>query len=407
MVERRPLGPESDPKLLLQEIARQNKVIHALINRLERNAAGDYRSEFDELQTAVALKSEVRRRTAALETALGDNELMTRQLRESEFKLLSVVNQPLVGISTSEDGKFTFANQKLADIFGYEASELIGRDILILVAEQDRPMVAEHTRQRMSGQVPVADYTFRGLRKDGVEIDIELHGSLHHIGVKPIAVSVMLDVSKRKQAERRAEDLHALLREQSIRDALTGLYNRRYLDVALEEECSRAQRDGDVFSIVMCDIDHFKSVNDKYGHQAGDDVLAIIAAQLGKRCGPADQAFRYGGEEFLIVLPGQTDAMAANWANELRETLREQTIKPGRQAFRITASFGVAAFPHHGLCCTEVIGFADRALYAAKRGGRDQVRIADPVTTIPSPALAPAKWRLEHRPTGVKRGSIR
>lgn len=379
MAERRPLGPESEPALLLAEIARQNKVIQALINRLERNAAGDYRTEFDELQTAVALRNEVRRRTAALETALSDNELMTRQLRESEFKLLSVVNQPLVGISTSEEGRFTFANQKLADIFGYQVSELVGRDILDLVADCDRTMVAEHTRQRMSGEVPMADYTFRGRRKDGVEIDIELHGSVHHLGAKPIAVTVMLDVSKRKQAERRADELHALLREQSIRDALTGLYNRRYLDVALKEECSRAQRDGEAFSIVMCDIDHFKTINDRHGHQAGDEALTIIAARLAKRCGAATQAFRYGGEEFLVLLPGATATVAAEWANELRKDLQTQVVNPGREAFRVTASFGVAAFPEHGLCCEDVIGCADKALYAAKHGGRNLVRIAEPV----------------------------
>ncbi|WP_026791731.1 sensor domain-containing diguanylate cyclase [Pleomorphomonas oryzae] len=377
MAKRPLLGSESDPKLLLAEIARQNKVIEALMNRLERNAAGDYRTEFDELQTAVALKGEVRRRTAALETALRDNELITRKLRESEFKLLGVVNQPLVGISTSEEGRFTFANKKMADMFGYDVSEVIGRDVLTLVAECDRPMVAEHTRQRMSGEVPMADYTFRGLRKDGVEIDIELHGSVHNVGVRPVAVSIMLDISKRRQAERRAEGLHALLREQSLRDALTGLYNRRYLDVALEEECNRAQRDGHAFSVVMCDLDHFKLVNDRYGHQAGDDVLAIIAAVIDKRCGSAAQAFRYGGEEFLALLPGQTGAAAAGWANALRKELQTQIVNPGRDAFRITASFGVASFPEHGLCGNDLIGLADQALYQAKRGGRNQVRIAD------------------------------
>lgn len=376
MAERPPLGLESDPQLLLAEIARQNKVIEALMNRLERNAAGDYRSEFDELQTAVALKGEVRRRTAALETALRDNELITRQLRESEFKLLSVVNQPLVGISTCEDGRFTFANRKLADMFGYDVSELIGRDVLTVVTESDRPLVAEQMRRRLSGEVPMADYTFRGLRRDGVEIDIELHGSIHNLGIKPMAVSIMLDISKRRQAERRAEELHALLREQSLRDALTGLYNRRYLDVALEEECSRAQRDGDTFAVVMCDLDHFKLVNDKYGHQAGDDVLAIVAALLAKRCGSGAQAFRYGGEEFLALLPGATGTLAARWANALRKELQTEIVNPGRDAFRITASFGIAAFPEHGLRCEDVIALADQALYAAKRGGRNQTRMA-------------------------------
>ena len=389
MAERRPLGPEADKPQLLAEIARQKKVIEALTNRLERNAAGDYRSEFDELQTAVVLRGEVRRRTAALEAALSDNEQITRQLRESELKLLSVVNQPLVGISTSEEGRFTFANSKLADIFGYQAGELIGRDILTLVAESDRPMVAEQTRQRMSGEVPVAGYTFRGLRKDGVEIDIELHGSVCNLGTRPFAVTIMLDISQRRQAERRAEELYALLREQSIRDALTGLYNRRHLDAALEQESTRARETGDVLSIVMCDIDHFKAINDRYGHPVGDAVLTTVAAEIGKRCAASGLAFRYGGEEFLAVLPGHTAAMAAAWADDLRQALHAQIMRSAHEAFRITASFGVAALPEHGRDYGEAIGLADAALYAAKRGGRNQVRTASPDQGPCAPLLHP------------------
>jgi diguanylate cyclase (GGDEF)-like protein len=139
----------------------------------------------------------------------------------------------------------------------------------------------------------------------------------------------------------------------------------------------------------MCDIDHFKTINDKHGHQVGDDVLAIIAALIGKRCGPSDLAARYGGEEFLVVLPGQASATAAVWANELRKELQAQIMKPQAKAFKMTASFGVASFPEQGGCCNDVISFADRALYAAKRGGRNQVRIAEaprmPGSVPPSP----------------------
>jgi diguanylate cyclase (GGDEF)-like protein/PAS domain S-box-containing protein len=376
MAKRRALGPESDQQQLLAEITRQNKVIEALINRLERNAAGDYRSEFDELQTAVVLRGEVRRRTAALETALWENELITRQLRESELKLLSVVNQPLVGIAASVDGKFTFLNDKLADIFGYQISELLGADLLSLVAAVDRPIVADQLGQRLTDEAGFLDHTFRGLRKDGAEIDIELHGSVQTLGQKPIAVSVMLDISKRKRAERRAEELYALLREQSIRDALTGLYNRRHLDAALQQAVDRCRENGGIFSIVMCDIDYFKAVNDRYGHPVGDHVLVLVADRIRQRCGETDMAFRYGGEEFLIVLPGRTDAMATEWANAMRTDLAAQIITPARDRFQITASFGVACFPQHGQTHGEIVGLADRALYAAKRRGRNQVRIA-------------------------------
>ena len=375
MADRRALGPESDQQQLLAEIARQNKVIEALMNRLERNAAGDYRTEFDELQTAVVLRGEVRRRTAALETALAENELMTRQLRESELKLLSVLNQPLVGIATSVDGKFTFLNQKLADIFGYRVDELLGADLLSLVAPADQPIVAAQLSLRPKDEAGFLDQTFRGLRKDGAEIDIELHRSVQTLGQTAIATSVMLDISKRKRAERRAEELHALLLEQSIRDALTGLYNRRHLDAALQQAFDRCRNDG-LLSIVMCDIDHFKAINDRYGHPVGDHVLVLVADRIKQRCGDDDLAFRYGGEEFLIALPGRTAAMAAAWANALRADLEAEVIGPSPDRFQMTASFGVACFPQHGATHADIIDLADKALYAAKRCGRNQVRTA-------------------------------
>lgn len=385
MAERRPLGPDSDPRALFAEITRQNKVVEALMNRLERNAAGDYRSEFDELQTAVALQREVRRRTADLEAALAENEQITRQLRDSELKLRSVIDQPLVGISIAEDGRFTFANRKLADMFGYQAGELVGRDILDVVTERDRPMVAEQMRQRLSGEVPVAHYTFRGLCKDGTEIDIELHGSVQTIGVKPVAVTVMLDVSLRKQAERRAEELHALLREQSIRDALTGLYNRRHFDASLAREIDRARAAGAPLGVVLCDIDHFKAVNDRYGHPVGDEVLGTIAAEIRQCCGADDLAFRLGGEEFLVLLPGRTVAAASAWADGLRRSLAAQVVGAAHEALSITASFGVAGFPHHGEDATTIVDLADRALYAAKRAGRNQVHTASLVPADEAP----------------------
>lgn len=376
MADRPPLGPDAGSAALLAEIARQNKVIEALVNRLERNANGVYRSEFEQLQSTVVLKSEVRRRTADLEIALRDNERMTRELRESEFKLLTVINQPLVGIATSEAGRFTFVNQKLADIFGYAAEELIGRDVLELVADCDKAMVAEQLRQRLSSEVPVAGYSFHGLRKDGVEIDVELHGSVEDAGRRPVAVAVMLDITQRRTAERRAEELQAMLREQSIRDPLTGLFNRRYLDTGLDRLTVRSRAEDGTFSVVMGDVDHFKAINDRFGHQAGDAVLVAIADLIARRCGPDDLAVRYGGEEFLIVLARKSGAMARLWADDLRQELQSLDVERGGAIVRVTASFGVASFPVNGHDWPEVTRAADNALYAAKRGGRNQVRLA-------------------------------
>ncbi len=201
MADRHALGSNSSKEQLCAEIARQNKVIQALTNRLERGATSSSRSDFDAFQTTIVLEHEVRRRTAELEHALRENERMTRALKESEEKLQSVVNQPLVGIATIENDKFTFMNAKFAEIFGYAADELIGAGPLSLAVDEDKPKVAEQLYKRLNGEVKSVDYTFRGLKKNGAIVDIELHGSIMNSGKKPVAVSVALDVGERQRAE--------------------------------------------------------------------------------------------------------------------------------------------------------------------------------------------------------------
>ena len=374
MADRPRVGPESDKSTLLAEITRQAKVIEVLMDRLERNAAHELRTEFEELQSAVVLRREVRRQTAELEVALRNNELMTRQLRLSEFKLLTVVDQPLVGIAMSEDGRFTFVNQKLADIFGYPAKALIGTCLQDLVADCDKARAFELLQHRLSGETLVVDSTLRGVRCDGLEIDVEVHGSLNSSGGKQVAVVVILDVSSRMQAERRAAELQSLLHEQSIRDPLTRLHNRRHLDAILAHDGGHDH--SGVFSLVMCDIDHFKDVNDTYGHQVGDGVLLAVAELIARHCGPDDFAVRYGGEEFLIGLSGEHAATAAAWAGRVRAELERQNQYSNSKAFRVTASFGIATAWSAQDSWRDVLDAADRALYEAKRLGRNQVRCA-------------------------------
>ena len=329
MAERERSRPGAEVDLLLAEIARQNKVIQALMNRAERSAMGAGGSDFDAFQAAITLERQVRRRTAELEQALRDNERITRALRESEAKFRSVVNQPLVGIAVVENGGFTFTNAKFGEIFGYSSEQLLGLGPIDMVAEEDKPEVAEQLRRRVSGEAKTVDYTFHGRRKDGAQVDVEMHGSVMELGEKRVYVSVVLDVSERMRAERETQALYDLLREQSNRDALTGLFNRRYIDASLERELILAARGGRPLSVVMGDIDLFKNVNDRYGHLAGDDVLCSIAAQIKKLCRDGDLACRYGGEEFLLALPGMPEAKARERAELLRAAIEAARVKHG------------------------------------------------------------------------------
>ena len=175
---------------------------------------------------------------------------------------------------------------------------------------------------------------------------------------------------------REIEALHEELREQAIRDRLTGLFNRRYLDEILPRELSRASAARDTLSIVMIDIDHFKQANDRYGHREGDKLLAILGTVLREGTRPADTACRYGGEEFLLILPKTGSDVAETRIDALRDQYTRQLEARGLRP-PPTLSAGVAAFPLHAQSDDELLKAADKALYRAKAEGRNRVCVAE------------------------------
>ena len=171
--------------------------------------------------------------------------------------------------------------------------------------------------------------------------------------------------------------LQERLRNQSIRDPLTGLFNRRYLEESLEREINRALRSKKPLGLIMLDIDHFKKFNDTHGHDAGDAVLREVATMLGSHLRKADSACRYGGEEFTLILPEADLEAACQKAEQMREAAKRLQIHYGRQTIGpITLSLGVACFPSHGTSGDELLHAADTALYQSKAAGRDRVSAA-------------------------------
>jgi diguanylate cyclase (GGDEF)-like protein/PAS domain S-box-containing protein len=187
--------------------------------------------------------------------------------------------------------------------------------------------------------------------------------------------------------------LREALRTQSVRDALTGLYNRRYLEETLEREIRRAARADMSLGILMLDLDHFKSFNDTYGHEAGDAVLRETGALLVKNVRAEDFVCRFGGEEFVVILPTAAVESSRARAERLRSKIKELTVlHQGKSLGMITVSIGVAAFPIDGGSLKELLAAADAALYRAKREGRDRVVVAEP------PAAAAAAATVEAGP---------
>ncbi|HNP72145.1 MAG TPA: diguanylate cyclase [Kouleothrix sp.] len=168
--------------------------------------------------------------------------------------------------------------------------------------------------------------------------------------------------------------LQEKLRHQSIRDPLTGLFNRRYMEESFEREVSRASRSGYPIGVLMLDIDHFKHFNDTFGHDAGDMLLREVGAALQAGVRAGDIVCRYGGEEFTIIMPATTREKLLERAEQLREIVKQmQIVYLGEPLGAITISAGAALLPAHGPNPRAVLGNADAALYRAKHNGRDQV----------------------------------
>ena len=168
------------------------------------------------------------------------------------------------------------------------------------------------------------------------------------------------------------------LRMASVRDPLTGLSNRRFLEESLEREEARSLRDQKPVAIVMVDIDHFKTFNDTNGHLAGDACLTKLGEVLRKFCRSGDIACRYGGEEFTLIFPGMNADIVNQRAEEIRAAIEEtDCFYQGEKLPRVTASLGVAMFPIHGENIVETMSRADEALYQAKTDGRNRYCMAD------------------------------
>lgn len=188
-----------------------------------------------------------------------------------------------------------------------------------------------------------------------------------------LTAELLREVERRAKVEEELLRVNAALEELARVDALTGLFNRRCLLERLEAELSRIKRYGGPLSVLMIDVDHFKAVNDTYGHPVGDRVLAGVAHDLAASLRRTDVAGRVGGEEFCVLLPGTPLAGAAQVAERLRMTISRRTFEVDSTSLHVTCSIGAAGLEGGGSSPEDVLGRADKALYEAKHGGRNRV----------------------------------
>jgi diguanylate cyclase (GGDEF)-like protein/PAS domain S-box-containing protein len=316
-------------------------------------------------------------------------EIRQREQAEHRYRALFEQSHDAVFI-IDVNGQHLEVNQRAADLLGYSVEELTKLSLDDL-SENKTESKYILDRLQKGEKIPLFERIY--LRKDGGKVIVEVNTELvsDEDGTPIHIQSVVRDISERKQNEfmlQRANQklrnqldkiktLQAQLREQATRDSLTGLYNRRYLEEALEREFQRAGRDKNSICLVMMDIDGFKAFNDTYGHDAGDLLLRKLGEYLRSEVRSSDISCRYGGEEFLIVMPGAQLKNGFERAEHLRAGFVALNIEHLGVKLEATLSVGVACFPQHGDTSEQVLHAADQAMYTAKVAGRNCTRTAE------------------------------
>jgi len=195
-----------------------------------------------------------------------------------------------------------------------------------------------------------------------------------------MVITTVREITERKQMEtelQKANDaykmLHETLVEQATRDSLTGLYNRRYFNETIERELARAKREKYPVSVMIMDIDLFKDINDSFGHMFGDEALRVLSSLINTHIRAGDIAYRYGGDEFVVVMPSAGIEIARKRAELISQSFNSSPIQDGKGKFAATISVGIAIYPEHGSDGIEILHCADTALYQAKQSGRNAI----------------------------------
>jgi diguanylate cyclase (GGDEF)-like protein/PAS domain S-box-containing protein len=251
-----------------------------------------------------------------------------------------------------------------------------------LVDAEHPGLLCEHITGPESGQylcVPllVNGETIGILHLNHTEQSTEYQQQKIHFAYNENKVQIVTTIAEHIALALSNLKLRETLRQQSIRDALTGLFNRRYMQGTLEQELKHAERDGKTVGVIMIDIDHFKDFNDRFGHDAGDALLRALGSFLMQSTRDKDIACRYGGEEFLLVMPGIDLENARLRAEKLRQGVKGLSVSHlGNPLPKCTISLGVAIFPENGMTSESLLKTVDNALYRAKDEGRDRVALA-------------------------------
>lgn len=279
------------------------------------------------------------------------------------------------------EGRIADINRASQKLLGWDPRQVIGKNVKTIFPELFEMFFSAHKPLRR--ELPLPD-------SPGLILEVQSSPLLNQRKNEVGKLFVLRDVTSRNRAESDLQNANQLLKEQlnmnqqlqkkleqqALHDSLTGLFNR-HIDEILAKEFSRARREDKPVSLAMIDIDHFKMVNDKHGHQFGDLLLKEFGKYILKLIRIEDYAARYGGDEIMLVFPGMDQANAIKKAEEIRVNFTNLNVHSGKTKVNATVTIGVATFPQNGKTVDEVIRSADWALYAAKEEGRNRVKALD------------------------------
>ncbi len=304
-----------------------------------------------------------------------DNE---QKIRTSElrYRRLFEAAQDGILIPDAKTGAITDVNPFLIKMLGYSREEFVEKKLWEVGAFKDIEASQQAFEALQKNEyIRYEDLPLRA--KSGKLVDVEFVSNVYLVGGEKVIQCNIRDITERKQAQDALLKSQALLREQSVRDHLTGLFNRRYMEETLERELLRAARKQLSLGIIMLDVDNLKQFNDTWGHAAGDEILRELGSLLLRQVRGEDIACRYGGDEFILILPDATREVTRERAELICELAKQFHLRFEAQSLAaVTLSLGVAVFPEHGITSTGILRAVDAALYSAKHDGRGRVVVA-------------------------------
>jgi diguanylate cyclase (GGDEF)-like protein/PAS domain S-box-containing protein len=302
--------------------------------------------------------------------------VQTIKSSELRYRRLFEAAQEGILILDAETGAITDVNLFLIKLLGYSREEFVEKKLWEVGAFKDIEASQEAFEALQKNEyIRYEDLPLKA--KSGKLIQVEFVSNVYLVEEEKVIQCNIRDITERKQAQIALLKSEALLRELSVRDHMTGLFNRRYMEETLERELLRASRKKLSLGIILLDVDNFKKFNDTCGHAAGDAILHELGKLMLEHIRGEDIPSRYGGDEFVIILPDASREVTRERAELLREHAHHFNIQiEGQTLEPVTLSLGVAVFPEDGSTSATILSAADAALYNAKREGRGRVNMA-------------------------------